>query len=167
MNREDGGIMIGVAALVRVRDDGARVFLVEKLANAIGQRHEVIYRLLIDDLEAGRPHIRRFACRQGRDQFGTARRSIIGECRESICRGIFPVARRTIRHMHEQRIVKPAKLRAEPDRLVVGMGRDNNDPFVDSLARYELPKDLIACAHPVAAMPSRAGLGAKPAPARQ
>jgi hypothetical protein len=49
-----------------------------------------------------------------------------------------PIARRAIGDMHEQRIVEAQELRAEADRLVIGMRGHDNDALADPLPRREL-----------------------------
>src|ERR1051325_12127685 len=91
---------------------------------------------------------------------------IVSQRDKPIGGGIAPVSRRAVRHMNEQRAVEPAKLRAEADCLVIGMRCNNEDPLGHALPRCEHRQDALAWAHASAAVPSRAGLGAKPAPAR-
>ena len=167
MHRKGGRVVIGMTALIGMRDDRLRTFLQKTLTELPGKRREVVHRFLVDDAQTERPKMVRAAFRQSGRQLSAARRLIIRQCRKAISGGVMPIARRAIGDMHEQRVVKSPELRAEADRLVIGMRGHDNDTIPDSLSRREPRQDFFAGAHPSAAAPSRAGPGAKPAPARQ
>ena len=163
MDGECGGVVVGVAAFIGMREHGRRLFRAQQIGEAPRQTGKVPPGLLVGDAETEPAQPRGVAGAQRRRQLRLSRRSVIRDAGKAVIARIVPVARRAVGDMHEQRVVEAAELRAEADRLVVGMRDNDHDAVRHGPARGETREDCLARVHTPAATAS----GAWAEPARQ
>jgi hypothetical protein len=144
VNRKSDGIVIRVATLISMGDDGPRPFRIQKLNDASRQIGEIAAGLLVGNAEADRARAGCVSRQQRIRQLGTPGSRIIGRIGEAVADGIAAISRRAIGHMHDQRVSEAAKLGAYAERLIVGMRGDNHHAVWDRSARHQRRDDRLA-----------------------
>ncbi len=160
---EGGGVVVGMTALIGMREHGGRRFRAQHLGEAADQVGQISPGLLVGDAETEPAQSRGVARVQRRRQLRLTRRGVIRDASEAIIAGVLGVARRAVGDMDKRRVREPAELRAETDRLVVGVRDDDHDALRDRAVARETREDCLVRAHSPAATAS----GAYAEPARQ